>query len=210
MNYILALDISTTVIGISIFEDYGTYGKLKSIKYLALKLKANSCDESEKLFKKVDIFKNEFLNGLDGLNVTKIAIEEPLLGSNNANTVGTLLKFNGMISYLVSSKFKVIPQYISSYDARKFSFPELMQVRTFKKDGSQLTEKAISKNKPVLFGGHCFKVDKKKVVWEKVCELEPSLEWEYKKNGDLRAENFDMTDSYAVGLGFMKKNGYWI
>jgi hypothetical protein len=62
-----------------------------------------------------------------------VVIEEPLLQSNNVNTVATLLRFNGMISKSVFDTLGVVPDFISSYDARKYSFPELMSVRKFKK-----------------------------------------------------------------------------
>jgi hypothetical protein len=50
-----------------------------------------------------------------------VVIEEPLLQSNNVNTVATLLRFNGMISKSVFDTLGV-PDFISSYDARKYSF----------------------------------------------------------------------------------------
>jgi hypothetical protein len=43
------------------------------------------------------------------------------------------LRFNGMISKSVFDTLGVVPDFISSYDARKYSFPELMSVRKFKK-----------------------------------------------------------------------------
>jgi hypothetical protein len=57
---------------------------------------------------------------------------EPLLQSNNVNTVATFIRF-GMISKSVFDTLGVVPDFISSYDARKYSFPELMSVRKFKK-----------------------------------------------------------------------------
>jgi hypothetical protein len=47
-----------------------------------------------------------------------VVIEEPLLQSNNVNTVATLLRFNGMISKSVFDTLGVVPDFISSYDAR--------------------------------------------------------------------------------------------
>ena len=143
------------------------------------------------------------------LDIEKVVIEEPLLNSNNVYTVGTLLKFNGMISKMVSEVLNVIPDFISSYDARAYSFPELMQIRTHNKKGEPYTEKEISKKKPVLFGNHDWKVDKKMVIWEKVADLEPQIVWEYTKNNTLKKENFDMTDSYACVRALMCRDGVW-
>jgi hypothetical protein len=115
------------------------------------------------LFRK-EIFE-KFLTNCVGFNITTVVIEEPLLQSNNVNTVATLLRFNGMISKSVFDTLGVVPDFISSYDA-KYSFPELMSVRKFKKDGTALTDKQISKNVPVLFGNYPFDADKN-ILWEK-------------------------------------------
>ena len=136
-------------------------------------------------------------------------MEAPLLQSNNVYTLATLLRFNGMISKSVYDTLGVVPDFISSYDARKYAFPELMAVRTFKKDGTPLDAKAIAKNSPVLFGGYPFLVDKKMVLWEKVAELEPQITWFFDKNNKLKKENFDMSDAMVCGIGYMRKIDKW-
>ena len=156
-------------------------------------------------FKKVEIFETEFLSNYKDFNITKVIIEEPLLQSNNIYTVVTLVRFNGMISKSVYDTLGVVPTFISSYDARKYAFPELMAVRTVKKDGTALTEKVISKNTPVLFGGYPFDIDKKYVLWEKVAELEPQITWFFDKKNKLKKETFDMSDAYVCGLAFFNQ-----
>jgi len=203
---ILALDVSTTTIGIALFEDLGNQGKLKLLTQVTPKVKTK--DKTEELFKKVEIFENDFLFKVDLKGVNRVIIEEPLLQSNNIYTIATLLRFNGMISKSVYDFLKVIPEYISSYDARKYAFPELMAVRKFKKDGTALTDKTISKNKPVLFGDMAHDVDKKHVLWEKVAKYEPDIKWEYEKN-KFKKSNYDMSDAYVVCLGHMHKNNIW-
>jgi hypothetical protein len=84
-----------------------------------------------------------------------------------------------------------------------------MGVRTVKKDGKPRTEKEISKSEPVLFGAHEYDVDKKMVIWELVCDLEPQITWFYDKKNKLKKENFDMTDAYTAVLGYMRKNELW-
>ena len=199
---LLALDVSTTTIGIALFEKVDHEYKLKWLKQLTPKVKTKN--KTEELFLKVDMFEKEVLCKACDLNITKVVIEEPLLQSNNVYTIATLLKFNGMISKSVYDRLHVLPEYISSYDARKYAFPELMCVRRFKKDGTPLTEKAISKNKPVLFGSYPFDADKKLILWEKVAEHEPNITWDY-KNNKLIKESFDMSDAYVVGKGYMHK-----
>jgi hypothetical protein len=110
-----------------------------------------------------------------------------------------------MISKSVYDTLGIVPNFISSYDARKYAFPDLMAVRRFKKDGTLLPEKQIAKNSPVLFGAHSFDVDKKYVLWEKVADLEPQITWFYDKNNKLKKETFDISDAYVVGLAFFNQ-----
>ena len=216
-GYILSLDVSTSCIGIALFEDLGDKGKLCLLTHVSPKVKPQPESKMEELFRKVEIFEKEFLLptnpqlgiSLKDLGITRVVIEEPLLQSNNVYTIATLLRFNGMISKSVYDTLGVVPEFISSYDARKYAFPELMAIRRFKKDGTPLAEKVISKNNPVLFGAHDFDVDKKYVLWEKVSELEPLVTWFYDKNNKLKKETFDTTDAYTAARGYMNKIGVW-
>lgn len=204
-EFVLALDVSTSTIGIALFEDLGDKGELKLLHHVSPKVKPVPETKMEELFKKVEIFETEFLSNYKDFNITKVIIEEPLLQSNNIYTVVTLVRFNGMISKSVYDTLGVVPTFISSYDARKYAFPELMAVRTVKKDGTALTEKVISKNTPVLFGGYPFDIDKKYVLWEKVAELEPQITWFFDKKNKLKKETFDMSDAYVCGLAFFNQ-----
>jgi hypothetical protein len=204
-SYILSLDVSTSTIGIALFEDLGNKGELKLLHHVSPKVKPKPTDKMEELFRKVEIFEKEFLANYADFGITKVIIEEPLLQSNNVYTIATLLRFNGMISKSVYDTIGVVPEFISSYDARKYAFPELMAVRTTKKDGTKLTEKQIAKNVPVLFGDYAFDVDKKYVLWQKVAELEPKIVWFYDKNNKLKKETFDTSDAYVCGLAFINK-----
>lgn len=208
-EFILALDVSTSTIGIALFEDLGNKGKLKLLHHVSPKVKPQPENKMEELFKKVEIFEKEFLTNYADFGITKVIIEEPLLQSNNVYTIGTLLRFNGMISKSVYDTIGVVPEFISSYDARKYAFPELMAVRKFKKDGTPLPEKQILKNQPVLFGDYDFDVDKKYILWEKVAELEPQVTWFYDKKNKLKKETFDTSDAYVCGIGYMNMVGLW-
>jgi hypothetical protein len=207
---ILGLDVSTKTIGIALFDDDGGKGKLKLLHHVTPKVKPQPESKMEELFEKASIFEHEFLNKYVDMDITRVIIEEPLLRSNNVNTVATLLRFNGMVSRSVYDTLKVVPEYISSYDSRAFAYPELMQVRTHNKKGEKYSDKEIAKAKAVLFGGYDFEVDKKMVVWEKVADLEPQITWLYDTKGILKKENFDMTDAYTAVLGYMHKEGLWL
>ena len=206
---ILGLDVSTTCIGISLIEDKGTYGKLELLHHVTPIVKPKPLSKMQELFEKARIFEEEFLNKYADVGITRVIIEEPLLRSNNVNTVATLLRFNGMISRAVYDTLGIIPDYISSYDARCYGFPELMAVRTVNRKGEAYTEKEIAKKNPVLFGAYDDNVDKKSVVWELVADMEPQITWIYDKKGKLKKENYDMTDAYAAVIGHMRKEGFW-
>lgn len=206
---ILGLDVSTKTIGISLFEDRGTEGKLKFLKHVTPVVKPKPQSKVEELVKKLEIFEEEFLKLYQNFNITRVIIEEPLLRSNNINTVGTLLKFNGMVCMSVYRILNVIPEFVSSYDARKYGFPELMEKRTVKKSGERYSDNEIEKKKPTLFGGYPMTVDKKSVIWEMVADREPQVIWDYGKKGTLKKEAFDMSDAYACVLGYMRQIGSW-
>ena len=156
-----------------------------------------------------EIFQFEFLEKYSDIDISRVIIEEPLVRSNNVNTVATLLRFNGMICRSVYEVLNLVPEFISSYDARKFAFPELMDIRKLNKKGEPYSEKELERKQPVLFGGHPYDVDKKQVIWEKVNEREPQIVWVYDKHQRLSKENFDMTDAYACVLGQMRKENKW-
>lgn len=202
---VLGLDVSTKTIGIALFEGDG---KLLELTHITPKIKPKPETKLEELFKKVDAFEKLITRYIE-LDIERVIIEEPLLGSNNVYTISTLLKFNGMISKVVSEVLNVIPDFVSSYDARAYSFPELMEVRKVNKKGEPYSEKEIKKKKPVLFGGYPWDVDKKNVILEKVADLEPQIVWEYTKNNTLKKENFDMTDAYTCVRAVMCRDGFW-
>lgn len=209
---ILALDISTTTIGVCLMLDDGSqYGKIIELTHINPKV-PNKTDKIEALFLKTEIFRNEFLKKYKDFGITKVIIEAPLLRSNNINTAATLLQFNGMISLAVFEELGVKANYISSYDARKYSFPDLMSIRKYGKDGKEYDQKkivsSIKKSSFVLFGSYPFDIDKKNVMHGKITELFPDIPWIYDKKGELKKENFDATDAYVAALGFMNKKRY--
>ena len=193
MCKILWLDVSTKTIGVALFDEDA---KLKILKNVTPKPKPVPKDKLELLFKKAHIFE-DFLKDYVAYDIDTVVIEEPLLSSNNKYTVGTLLRFNGMVAKACYDILGVVPEFISSYDARKYAFPELMEHRVGK-NGKP------GKN-PVLFGGYEKGVDKKMVIWEKVADREPQVVWLYDKYNRLKKENFDMTDAYAAVMGYIRK-----
>jgi len=189
---VLGLDISTKTIGWSLF-DIKTQ-KLLELTHFSPVIKPQPEDKIEELLAKVDAFE-EKLENYKNLGITKVIIEEPLLNSNNVWTVGTLLRYNSMITKSIYDILGVVPSFISTYNSRKFAWPELVQEN--------------EKGKKVLFGGLPKDVDKKEIIWKKVAESEPQIVWLYTRNNTLKKECYDQSDSYTCVQGYMKQEGLW-
>jgi hypothetical protein len=189
---ILGLDISTKTIGWALFEIQSQ--ELLELTHISPVLKPKPESHLLELLSKVDAFE-EKLRKYQEIGITSVIIEEPLLTSNNIWTVGTLLRYNSMISRSIYQILGIVPQYISTYNSRKYAFPELV------------TENDKGKN--VLFGGLPKDVDKKEIIWKKVSEREPQITWLYTKNNTLKKECYDQADAYTCVLGFMKKENWW-
>ena len=107
----LGLDVSTNCIGMCLFINDGTEdGQL--VKLTQIVPKVNSKIKGiHSLFEKKKIFKNVMLEEWADVKIDRVIIEEPLLRSNNINTVSTLLRFNGMISDCV---YEIIVSFLST------------------------------------------------------------------------------------------------
>lgn len=214
---ILGLDISTACIGVCIVKDNG--GDKPEILYLSHKTPkiSRKIKGIEALFLRKQIFEDEFLKEIaTQYDITDVVIEEPLLSSNNANTVATLLRFNGMISEAIYRIIGVVPNFISSYDARMYSFPELVSIRKYNKKGEEYPIKhindAIKKENIVLFGAYPFDVDKKTVMMNMVNEMyhDTGISWVLDKNNELKKENYDACDSLICALAYININHYGV
>jgi hypothetical protein len=189
---VLGLDVSTKTIGWSLF-DIET-GNLLELTHISPVPKPKVENKIEELLLKGKIFR-EKLQSYVGMGIQYVVIEEPLLNSNNVYTVSTLMRFNTLICKEVYDVLGVVPEFISTYNSRKFAFPHLVQEN--------------DKGKFVLFGGQPKDIDKKQVIWDLVAKREPQITWNYTKNNTLKKENFDQTDAYCAALGYMKMKEIW-
>ncbi len=183
---ILGLDISTKTIGFALFDISGS--NLLELTHFSPKIKPQPEDKIEELIKKSDAFKKH-LEGYKNMGITKIIIEEPLLQSNNIYTIGTLLRYNTLILKNCYDVLGVLPTFISTYNSRKFAFPDLVG--------------ANDKGRNVLFGGYPKDIDKKQVIWEHVNAVCPEVNWLYGKTGNLKKENYDMADAATCVIGYI-------
>jgi len=168
---ILALDISTSVIGVALFGLENDNYKLHELSYKKFKPKHN-------LFEKIDEFK-EFFKEYEDIIITDISIEEPLKKFkgkfSNADTIQKLTQMNAMVSLFLYEKTGIQPTYYNVSSARGIVFPELK----------------MPKSHP----------NKKYLIWEAVNKAEPKIIWKYSKTTHkLIDENFDMADAWVVGM----------
>ena len=189
---VLGLDVSTKTIGWALFDMIS--GELLELTHISPVPKPKEENKIKELFLKAEIFKQKLVE-YKNLGITKVIIEEPLLNSNNVYTIQTLLRFNTLISKEIYDTLGVLPEYISTYNSRKFAFPDLVREN--------------DKGKFVLFGGLPKDIDKKMIIWELVAKREPQIKWQYTKNQTLKKENFDMSDAYTCCLGHMKQEEIW-
>ena len=155
------------------------------------------------IFRKyVTDYKERIRYELNG-EIVYIVVEEPLGGSNNANTVSLLYGFNGICRYILFTIFNIYPKKISVYESRKLFCTELVHTSNIK---SRKTGK-IEIVETLSFPPEYIK-EKKLYIWKKVCNLEPQIEWFYKKDTkEPKDMCFDMSDSYAVGIAGLKQLG---
>lgn len=130
------------------------------------------------LFEKLSEFKKR-MQFLKDSNIQHIVIEEPLkkfAGKySSAGTIAILNFFNGMVSGSIYEMFEIQPIHYNVNTARKTAFPEFKP----KKDSKS----------------------NKHEIWTLVREREPHIVWKYgPKSAKLVDENYDMCDSYVIGL----------
>lgn len=215
-SLILGLDISTACIGISIVYDDGeNEPQIVKITHVVPKID-KKIKGIEALILRKQLFEEEFLVKIKDMGITECVIESPLnytTANSNAQTVSQLLQFNGLLSEAVYRVLHIVPSYISSYDARMKSFPELLAIRKFNKKAKVYPishiKKALKDSHLILFGSYPFDCDKKTIMMNMVNEKYPNIQWIYDKKNELKKENYDACDSLVCVLAYIneKKHG---
>jgi len=215
-SLILGLDISTSCIGASIIlDEEGKEPQIIKVTHIVPKI-PQKIKGIEALILRKENFEKGFLTTIKDMGITECVIESPLThavtGNSNANTVAQLLQFNGLLSESVYRILGLVPHYISSYEARMLSFPELLSIRKFNKKGEQYQQKHIEKNIKdnhlVLFGDFPFDCDKKNIMMNCVCEKYPTINWSYDNKGNLKKQDYDACDSIVCVLAYINQKRY--
>lgn len=190
-QYSLSLDVSTTNVGISLWDEMGN---LIELKHLELKSDKDVPIEDRYIYK-TNLFLNYFIDFKKRIEIQycakieNIFVEAPLSNTpKNINTTAMLLGFNGIVCYKLYELFNIIPKKISVYESRKIFLFDYVKV-TKKRNGEIKETLSIPKN-----------IDKKLLIWEKVSKLEPQINWFYTRNNTLKNSSFDMADSFVVGI----------
>ena len=223
-SLILGLDISTACIGISIIYDDGiNEPHVEMISHVSPKID-KEIKGIEALILRKDIFEQNFLLRMQDIlskidcplkKITECIIEAPLVytsAGSNAQTVAQLNQFNALLSEGIYKTLGIVPYYISSYDARMISFPDLLSIRRFNKRGEPYNikhvEKALKENHLILFGSFPFDCDKKSIMMNAVCEKYPNIPWIYNAKGQLKKENYDSCDALICALAYSNRKRY--
>lgn len=116
----LGLDVSTSCIGLSIFDEDG---KLMSLNHIKL--------DGENLFEKMNSFicfmeENEY----DKFRIKYLAVEEPLKAFkgkfSNADTIQKLTAMNYMVCFWCYKNYELTPTHWNVQTIRKIAFPDLL------------------------------------------------------------------------------------
>lgn len=194
---ILGLDISTSCIGYSLFDENGKLIELNCVKFRDKLTKFEKLEE----FKKATAYLKNF-------PITFIAIEEPLkkfMGKfSSAETIATLNFFNGMISAYLYLEFGIEPMYFNVNTARKIVFPPAPKPKKTATKDAEESEATVSEEVLEESDDKDDKKSIKHIIWSKVMQLEPQINWRYgPKSRKLLDENFDMSDAYVIGLAML-------
>ena len=173
---ILGLDVSTSVTGVCVIDsniqpdDKGSHIiHLDRIEYKKCKTLWDKADTTAEYLQ--SLLKN---NSGD----YKVALEEPLMGfrtgMSSATTITTLMRFNGIVSYISRGIFGIDPEYISSSHARKLCGIKMQRTSIAGMSGKEQVFKYMSEHD--------------------LCHVK----WPTKKNGEPVEWSRDSTDAYVI------------
>jgi Holliday junction resolvasome RuvABC endonuclease subunit len=111
---VCGLDASTSVVGITILDDLNVL--------LMTHVDLTKCST---FWEKCDVIEDELKKVFELYNPEVVVIEEAVkkfrTGFSSANTISLLLRWNGIVSYMVYKLINVQPTYISAGESRKLA-----------------------------------------------------------------------------------------
>ena len=167
MQQLIGLDISTSITGATVVEN----GKI---------IKTDFWDTRNKkrfptIYQKANYIKDKLKSLASEFNISHIYIEQSLhsfrSGFSSAQTLSTLSRFNGIISWVCWELFSLEPEMIAATSARK-------QAGVGIKRGDNAKEKVL----------------------QFVLDNYPDIKIEYTKHGNPKPGTLDMCDSIIIAL----------
>jgi hypothetical protein len=160
---ILGIDISTTTTAFTILDEDGKIVLCEAVRLEKLK----------DIFVKAANIKKYVENLNKTYNIKAVYVEEPLMsfsaGMSSAKTISTLMRFNGIVSWICCDVIGLDPQFISAATARKMYGVKMEKGRKAKE-----------------------------VVFEAVLDKETDFKVEYTAHGNPVPGSIDKSDSFII------------
>ena len=167
MHTTLGLDISTSITGVTIIQD----GKILKTEFWDTRNK----NKFPTFYEKAKFIKQNILTIKNSYDINNIYIEQSLhsfrSGFSSAQTLSTLSRFNGVVSWFCFALFDIQPSMIAATSARK-------QAGVGIKRGDNAKEKVL----------------------QFVLDNYPDIEVQYTKHGNPKPGTLDMCDSIVIAL----------
>lgn len=179
-DYILGLDVSTSTIGLCVIKIIDSEFQIVHIDKIDFKKCNNLWEKADKVNHELKAILNKTPGNY------KVFLEEPLMGfrpgMSSAATITTLMRFNGIVSYISRDIFKIDPEYISSSHARKLCGIKIQRTSIVGINGKEQVFKYMAEND--LSG----------------------ISWPLKKNGQAVEWSRDATDAYVIAKAAFLEN----
>jgi len=163
---ILGLDVSTSITGVTLLDENGSV-------VFSEAWDTRNKNRYEDLLAKADFLRFKLWKIRNYHKIEKIYIEQSLQsfrsGFSSAQTLSTLSRFNGIVSWLCYKNFNIKPEYVSAISARKMCGIKIPK-----------GEKA------------------KEVVLKYLLDNEPTFNIEYTKHGNPKPGSYDRADSIVI------------
>ena len=173
----MGLDVSTSCTGICVIDSEKELDDNGSHIVVLDRIDFKKCVT---MWDKADRVKSELVSYMSklGMTPTVFALEEPLMGfqkgMSSAATITTLMRFNGIVSYIGRSVFGVDPVYISAAHARKLCGIKMQRTSIAGMSGKEQVFKYMAEH-----------------------DLQ-HIQWSLKKNGSAVDWSRDATDAYVI------------
>jgi len=168
-NLIIGLDVSTSVTGVCILDGE----RISYLDRIQFRPAQTFWQKSDDVARELTRLKDTYPD-----SSWRLVLEEPLLGfqkgMSSATTITTLMRFNGIVSYIGRGVFGVDPEYLGSAHARKLCGIKMQRTALAGMNGKEQVFKYMSEN------------DLKDISWPK------------KKNGTPVDWSRDATDAYVI------------